>query len=204
MRLALCFLAASLVATPLAGQEYERPANWKVRFDRPAPDSDLNFVTMEPGWHITTGPAGILYDPERKAAGDYVLRSEIHLFPGERREGFGVFVGGQNLDSESQSYTYFLIRKDGRFLIKRRRGAETEVLTPWTEHAAILKHDGGEDTVKNVLGIECAAEMVHFLVNDERVSSLPRAELEVDGVVGLRINHGLNVHVTELTIESRG
>jgi hypothetical protein len=204
MRLALFFLAASLMAAPVAGQEYERPANWKVRFDRPAPDSALYFVSMEPGWHITTGPAGILYDPERKAAGNYLLRSEIHLFPGERREGFGVFVGGNNLDSQDQSYTYFLIRKDGRFLVKRRNGAETQILTPWTEHAAIVKHDGGEGTAKNTLGVECDVEMVHFLVNDEKVASLPRADVEVDGVVGLRVNHGLNVHVTELTIEPAG
>ncbi len=204
MRLALLLLAFSLTVNPAAAQDTERPTGWKVRFDRPAPDSAVYFVSMEPGWHITTGPAGIFYDAERKVEGNYRLSSEVFLFPGERREGFGVFVGGQNLASESQSYLYFLIRKDGRFLIKRRQGKETEVITPWTEHSAIVKHEGGEGTAKNVLSVECGSEYVDFFVNDQKVASLPRAELEVEGIVGLRINHGLNVHVTDLSIEPTG
>ncbi|UCF19147.1 MAG: hypothetical protein JSU87_14640 [Gemmatimonadota bacterium] len=204
MRLALLLLTLSLSVSPAAGQDAERPAGWKVRFDRPAPDSAVYFVSMEPGWHITTGPAGIFYDAERKAAGNYRLRSEISLFSSARLDGFGVFVGGQNLESESQAYVYFLIRKDGRFLIKRRNGTETEVITPWTENPAIVKHDGGEGTASNVLVLECGAEYIDFFVNDEKVASLPRAELAVEGIVGLRMNHGLDVHVIDLSIEATG
>ena len=117
MRLACLTLALVFAASPLAAQELERPAHWKVRFDRPAPDSEIYFVSLPPGWHIPTGPAAILYDPAQSAEAEYRLRSEIFLFPGERREGFGVFIGGANLDAANQSYLYFLIRKDGRFLV---------------------------------------------------------------------------------------
>lgn len=200
-----CIAGAFAVAAPtLAAQERQRPAEWKIRFDRPAPDSALYFVSMPPGWHITTGPASIMYDPTRVARGQYRVRSEIFLFPGERREGFGVFVGGENLEAENQSYLYFLIRKDGRFLIKHRAGRETHVLTPWTEHAAIIKHEGGKDNVKNVLEIAAGADQVDFFVNGERVASLPRSQLNVDGIVGLRVNHGLDVHVSDLSVERKG
>lgn len=202
MRLAHLTLALVCLASPLAAQELERPAHWKVRFDRPAPDSAIYFVSMPPGWHITTGPAAILYDPAHTAKAEYRVQSEIFLFPGERREGFGLIIGGADLEAANQSYLYFLIRKDGRFLVKQRAGAETHVIIPWTEHAAIVKHDGGDGTAKNLLAIECGSEQVRFFVNDQQVAWLPRSELNVEGIVGLRVNHSLNVHVTDLTVES--
>ncbi len=203
---ALACLAGGLAASApvLSAQELQRPADWKTRFDRTAPDSALYFVTMAPGWHITSGPSAILYDPARVARGEYRVRAEIVLFPGDRREGFGVFVGGENLEAANQSYLYFLIRKDGRFLIKHRAGSDTHVLTPWTEHSAIVKHPGGEERVENVLEIVAGAEQVAFLINGEEVASLPRGEMNVDGIVGLRVNHGLDLHVTDLSVESEG
>ncbi len=205
MRLATTALVLLGVAPSLWAQEEERPSGWQVRFDQPSmPDSTLYFVTMTPGWRVTTGPASILYDPAQTAAGEYRIKSEILLFPGERREGFGVFLGGRNLADDDQSYLYFLIRKDGQYLIKRREGAETSTIQPWTAHSAIVQHDGGEGTAKNVMEIEVGPNEIGFIVNGVEVTTIPRAELATDGVVGLRVNHHLNLHVSELTIMGSG
>jgi hypothetical protein len=192
-------LTLSLIAGPLVAQELERPSDWKVRYDRPSSDS-LYFVTMTPGWHITTGPAGIFYNPATTAAGEYRVSSEIYLFPGDRREGFGLFIGGNDLEGDNQSYLYFLIRKDGRFIIKQRNGAEAPTITAWTQHPAIVKQDG-DGQAMNVLAIAVGDQKLGFYVNDQLVTSVPRAQLATDGVVGLRVNHALNVHVTSLTVE---
>jgi hypothetical protein len=202
MRLVTSLLALVFFAAPLAAQDQdlERPGDWTVRFDRPAPDSAIYFVSMPPGWHVTTGPAAILYNPSQTADGEYRLESKIFLFPVERREGFGVFIGGENLDNDNQSYLYFLIRKDGTYLIKHRAGGETHLIVNWTASDAIVKHEGQEGTAENVLAIECGAETVDFYVNGTKVNSLPRSQMDVEGVYGLRINHGLNVHVTSLDL----
>jgi hypothetical protein len=39
MRRVALGLALSLIAGPLVAQELERPADWKVRYDRPSNDS---------------------------------------------------------------------------------------------------------------------------------------------------------------------
>ncbi len=200
MRLALTSLVLAQLAAPLSAQEAARPSEWQVRFDRPAPDATIHFVSMPPGWHITTGPAAILYNPGQRATGEYRVESEVFLFPGQRREGFGIFVGGDDLAGANQSYLYFLIRRDGRYLIKHRAANETHVIVPWTAHDAIAKHEGGEGRADNVLAIRCGAEVVDFFVNGEKVNSLPRAQMDVEGVVGLRVNHGLNLHVTRLEV----
>jgi len=90
------------------GENLMMPESWKVRLDRPNPDImigadqdsvDIFFVNMTPGWHITTGPAAIFYHPDMIAASNFTLETTIHLFdPGERREAYGVFMGGQYLE----------------------------------------------------------------------------------------------------------
>lgn len=204
MRLTPSFVAV-LLPLCLAAQEQERPKDWKVRFDRAdAQDSTLFFVTMTPGWHVTTGPAGILYDPSRKATGTFRVESEIFLFnPGDRhREAFGVFFGGSDLDGAGQAYTYFLIRNDGSFLIKRRDGTETSTVQDWTATEAMVRHDGSDGTAKNILAVEVGASDVLFYVNGQPVASHPKASLHTRGVVGLRVNHNLNLHISSLSVES--
>ncbi len=204
MRAAVLALSLSLLAPTLNAQEQEfpRPNGWTVRFDRAgSPDSAIYFVSMPPGWHITAGPAATLYDPARVAHGEYRVESNIHLFPIERREAFGLFIGGSDLEGSAQAYTYFLIRKDGKFLIKERSGSDTRVIHPWTESAAIVKYEGQEGTAKNLLAIDVGSDMVEFFVNGEKVASLQSSEVTTEVIVGLRVNHGLNLHVTSLDIE---
>lgn len=178
-RLALGLVALSL-ASPLVAQ---RPAGWRVRYDRAdAVDSTLSFETMTPGWHVTTVPAAILYDTAQRADQAYRVEAEIFLFPGERLEGFGIFVGGLDLAGEDQAYTYFLIRKDGKFLVKRREGQTTTVLVPWSEHASIVKHPGGNGTAMNVLAVDVGSDSVRFLINREEVAKLPRTAVQPDGI----------------------
>ncbi len=209
MRIAMLVLGtAVLTAPPVQAQEAElqRPSDWEVRFDRSGtPDSAIYFVSMPPGWHVTTGPAAILYSPASKAEGEFRLTSTIFLFdPGQRhREAYGIFFGGSDLEGPNQSYSYFLIRNTGDFLVKRRDGSGTSTVRQWSSSSAVAKHEGGEN-VKNVLMIEARGSAVDFFVNGEKVTTVPRSELQVNGVVGLRVNHGLNLHVTDLIVESLG
>ncbi len=205
-----CLMASLLIPVALTAQDQERPSDWLLRADRPDQDtSEIFFVNMEPGWHITSGPAAIYYHPETTASGSFRVESEIFLFdPEGRREAFGVFVGGDNLQESDQQYLYFLIRASGEYLVKLREGSDTRSLIDWTSHDAVVPWSAkapDDATVKNVLAMEAGDDTVRFLVNDVEVASLPRADLPVDGVVGLRVNHALNLHVSSLVVtESDG
>ncbi|HUF13371.1 MAG TPA: hypothetical protein VMN78_09745 [Longimicrobiales bacterium] len=182
-----------------------KPARWLIRLDRPDRGSadDVMFTEMSPGWHVTTGPAVILHHPASSANGEYRLESEMFLFdPGERREGYGVFFGGVDLEGDRQRYTYFLLRRDGRYLIKTRSGAETAVVRDWTEHPAIIGWESkpaDAGTAHNTIAVDVGPAHVSFLVNGTEVDRLGRTELPAtDGIFGLRVNHGLNLHVTSV------
>jgi hypothetical protein len=194
------------------GENLQRPEGWVVRLDKPDPaakigagdDADIFFVNMTPGWHITTHKSAIFYHPASTAEGSFTAKASIYLFdPGTRdREAFGLFVGGKNLGGDMQEYTYFLLRNTGDFLIKRRIGSETSVVSDWTHTDAMKVHPhDSTDSVLNTLAIRSGDESVHFLVNGTEVARLPRSKAHVDGVVGLRVNHGLNLHVSDLSVD---
>lgn len=215
LRIAAAITLTIVASTTTAGQaaaqddmeELPFPEGWQVRFDREgASMDDLYLVTMTPGYHVTTGPAMIAWHPDSVATGDFRIESEIFLFdPQGRLEAFGFFVGGADLQGPGQRYTYFLLREGGEFLVKTRSGAVTAEVQGWTSHPAIVAFaTRPEDahTAKNVLALEAAGDELRFSVNGELLWTGPRAGLATDGIFGLRVNHGLNLHVT--TIKTTG
>ena len=199
-------LASSLPTHSRAAQDLERPADWQVRFDElGASEEQLEmFVSMPPGWHVTSGPAAIYWGPEMEASGRYRIEMEVFLFEpqGMMREAFGFFAGGRSLDGDNIEYTYFLVRDGGEFIVKRREGAEAPTIHPWTGHEAILgwadRGDGA--TAKNILAAEADEDEVRFFVNDAQVAALPRAAVAMDGTYGFRVNHMLNLHISRLEV----
>jgi len=188
------------------------PVNWQVRLDKPdesviiganADSADIFFVNMTPGWHITTGPRAIFWHPESETEASYKASTKIHLYnPGERNEAFGLFIGGKNLKQPDQSYIYFLLRNSGEYLIKKRIGDETEVIKDWTKAPSmVIYNDTTKSSVPNVLSVEVGEDQIGFFVNGEQVDSLPKDQIDTDGMVGLRINHALNLHVEDFKVE---
>ena len=145
----------------------------------------------------------IAYHPDSVATGDFRIESETFLFdPEGRREAFGFFVGGSDLQGPGQRYTYFLLREGGEFLVKTRTGTETGEFQGWTAHPAIVSfatkpEDAG--TAKNVLALEASGDQLRFFVNGEQVWSGSREGLATEGAFGIRVNHGLNLHVSTIT-----
>ncbi len=185
-------------------EELPFPEGWQVRFDREgASMDDLYLVTMSPGYHVTTGPAMIAWHPDSVATGDFRIESETFLFdPQGRREAFGFFIGGTDLQGPDQRYTYFLLREGGEFLVKARSGTETPEVQGWTAHPSIVAFaTKPEDahTAKNVLALEAAGDELRFSVNGEMLWTGPREGLATNGIFGLRVNHGLNLHITTIT-----
>jgi hypothetical protein len=199
----LVLLLATVTATSLCAQSDKRPEGWRVRLDDPGPDSTkLVFAAMAPGFHVTTGPAVILWNPATTARGNYKAETNIHLFKPARghAEAFGLFIGGANLDAANESYTYFLVRNDGQYLVKQRTGKDTKDVIPWTKSPAVKLYDDKEESSANLLTVVAGPATVDFLINGTKVASRPRADIATDGVVGLRVNHNLNLHVSKFEV----
>ncbi len=179
------------------------PSGWKARLD--SGDKTLAGVkamAMGGGVHFMTGPAGIYYRPGDKAAGAYEAHATFtQMEKAAHPEAYGVIIGGADLDGAAQKYTYFLVRQDGKFMIKRRNGEATPTVADWTDNAAVKKPDAGGKSA-NVLAIDVTKDKVRFLVNGTEVSTADAAQVDTAGVAGVRINHNLNVHVAGFAVKS--
>lgn len=204
-------LAAAVFALPLAAQQPDAkpasrptlPDGWQARLDRAnANAAAIKFATMAPGWHVTAGPSAIYWNPQHMGAGQYEVSSSIILMrPAAHPEAYGVFFGGRNLDTDDQRYNYFLVRQDGKYLIKHRAGSETHTIVDWTAHPAV-KVPQGEGEAANDLTVRVGSDSVQFLVNGQQVNAFPRSAIaDIDGQAGLRINHNLDVHVARLVVD---
>jgi len=204
--------AAALLAfltLPLAAQEHAdhddnpaprataAPAGWTVRADK-GDAKNAKVVTMGAGLHVTTGPAIILYRSDTRGSGPFhTLATFTQTKPSKHPEGYGLLVGGQELDGAAQRYVYFLVRQDGSYLIKRREGETTsDVSKGWVKHAAVKQPDAkGSST--NLLEVDNKRDpsRLTFLVNGQEVYGTDAKTMALDGIVGIRVNHNLDVHV---------
>ena len=194
------------LATASASAQLKTPADWKWRVEGatgsvvdtdPPKSTDTRFVAMPPGWHVTTGPATLLYHPDYLTKGNFAVEAEIFLFPGESQEDYGVFLGGKGLGpSETPSYVSFVARRDGKGAIIRRGGTP---IIDWKATDGILPN-AGKDTVKNVLRVDVNANDVVFSANGKEVAKIPRAGLNLDGYFGFRFGKDINVHASRLDV----
>lgn len=215
LALSLLLLAVPAVLPAQQGQNDHAPARklehggslppgWSARVDDGTP-AQVELVAMAPGWHATTATSTILYRAQDQARGAYEVSSKLHIFPEGpgHREAFGLFIGGKDLQGANERYTYFLIRGDGTYKVKRRAGASaTDITKDWTANPAIVKAKP-DGPVANTLSIVVGNDKVSFRVNGTEVYSAPAASVDTDGIVGLRINHNLSVHVEGLSLSKK-
>jgi hypothetical protein len=214
MKYLFVFGLAALLIAPLVAQHQSDPdkkvagggtlpTGWKARIDGSEPIAGVKVMSMGSGLHFMTGPAGIYYKPADKAAGAYTATATFtQMEPAAHPEAYGIIIGGSSLEGAAQKYTYFVIRQDGKYLIKRRAGADTPTIIDWTDNAAIKKADAS-GKMTNTLAIDVGKDKVRFLVNGTEVTATAAAQVDTDGVAGLRINHNLNVHVEGFAVKTR-
>ncbi len=216
---ALGVTLAVMAAMPLAAQDRDPttkvagkglPAGWMVRFDPPrrgpAPTvADVNFRPMGKGLHINSGPAGIYYRPDQAQTGDFTVSATFAQAKSMQHESYGLIFGGHDLQSPEQNYVYMVIRPNtGEFLINHRSSdARPTNLVPFTKASAIHSDDPTSGAATNTLAITVQGNMVHFLINGTDVKTLAKSDLDgamTDGLVGLRLNHNLDVHIANFGV----
>jgi len=202
----------AIAAAPLAAQDANDPtkkvaggalpAGWMGRTDRPTDKlTDAKFVAMGSGYHVTSGPAAIYWNPKTVMSGPFVASTTLTQTKAPTHpEAYGIFFGGKDLDTPTQSYAYFIVRGDGKYMVNHRAGAEVHKVVPWTDSPAINKADASGKATNKLTVDASKPDSVRLLVNDKPVHALA---IKADGIVGLRVNHNLDVHVGDLTVTKK-
>jgi len=179
------------------------PAGWMGRTDSPkAKIEDAKFVVMGPGFHVTSGPAAIYWRDANATTGPFTAtatftQTKAPMHP----EAYGIIFTGKDLQAPGQSYAYFLVRGDGKVMVKHRAGSEVHTILDWTENAAVHKQDANGKATNTLTVDASRPDSVRLLVNGTQVAAISGSQLgSTNGVVGLRVNHNLDVHVADFNV----
>jgi hypothetical protein len=188
-------VGALAVAVAVAAQA---PQGWKVRVDRSqnAQDPDntpnLAFKPMGKGHHVKGGPAGTFWSGAT-ATGNYTLKATFNLQePSNHTNYYGLIFGGSNLDTASQAYAYFVIAQNGMFQVRQRQGETVTDVVRRATNAAV-RQPGADGKSTNVLEVRVNGDTVSYVVNGTVVHTGPKGGLKTDGLVGVRVNHMMDV-----------
>ena len=204
MRLQYAFALTLLSVSPVLAQEKPAapalPEGWSLRLDRANVPAQPKFVAMGDGFHFTSGPAAIYYNPAESVNGDFrVTATFTQTKAPTHPEAYGLFVGGRNLDKDNLDYGYLIVRGDGKYAVKHRAGSEVHTIQDWTEHPKLNKQDeAGKAT--NTVAFEVSDGFVKALVNGEEVKRWEEKYWAGKGTAGLRVNHQLDVHISDFSV----
>ena len=210
---------ASLLAVPLAAQARpaadpdknatdagKLPAGWSARLDRAASNiANVSFGPMGAGLHLTLGPSGIFWREADAATGSFhTVATFTQTKKPEHPEAYGLFVAGKNLNGADASYVYIIVRGDGMYSIRKggAQGAPSTNLTTggnangWLASDAVVKEDA-TGKAKNTIEVagDATTKKLTFTVNGKVVGTVDAPGGSVAGLVGLRVNHNLDVHI---------
>jgi hypothetical protein len=169
--------------------------------------NDSKFAPEGGGFRVTTGAAGIFWNPANTAKGDYTVKGTFkeakqtynHPHP------FGVFIAGKNLDTEAPSYLYCVAYRNGNFIVNQFVDGKVTRIVPRTQHKAVDVATGPEDDVTQEVGWTVKGSKAECTINGQAVHSIDRADPagtvkldSFDGVYGIRISHNSDAVVSGL------
>ena len=207
-RRAVLIALIAFLAGPLAAQA---PKGWRVRIDfsRNAEDPDdtrdLKFVTMGKGFHVTSGPAGTFWNPIQTATGNFTAKATFTLMrPSPHVNYYGLVFGGGQLEGAAQHYIYFLVGQDGTFVVRHRAGEAVRDVAR-TSHNAV-RRPGADGRSINTVEVRVSGNTISYVVNGTVVHTTPKSGItaKTDGIVGLRVNHLLDVHIEGFDVQKQG
>ncbi|HEU4628643.1 MAG TPA: hypothetical protein VFS08_02830 [Gemmatimonadaceae bacterium] len=162
--------------------------------------------------HVTTGPAVAYWNPANTASGDYTVSATFteqkYMALNDHPHPYGVFIGGQNMGTDQQSYLYCAAYGNGTFIVRGfgpepfqmngRRGGTND---------AVHKAEGPGQPVTQEIALSVKGDSVQCAINGTVVATYPKSEVvgegkltSTDGVYGIRFGHNTEATVSDLKV----
>ena len=162
---------------------------------------------------VTTGPALAYWHPDNKASGNYTVKAtfteEKYMSLNNHPHPYGLFIAGNDMGTEQQSYLYCTAYGDGRFIVRGFSGDTTFQLNGrrGEAHAAINKASGVGASVTQEIALSVKGDKIECAINGQVVGTYdkamavgPRKLKSTDGVYGIRFGHNTDAVVKGLTL----
>ena len=161
---------------------------------------------------VTTGPAVAYWDPKDVASGNYTVKATFTeaKFMGlnNHPHPYGVFIAGNDMGTDKQSYLYCTAYGDGRFIVRGFSGDATFQLNGRGEaNPAIHKASGVGSSVTQEIALSVKGDKVECAINGQTVGTYDKSALvganrlkSTNGVYGIRFGHNTEATVHGLAM----
>jgi hypothetical protein len=162
--------------------------------------------------HVTTGPAVAYWNPSNVATGNYTVKAtfteEKYMGLNNHPHPYGLFIAGNDMGTDNQSYLYCTAYGDGRFIVRGFSGDSTFRLNGRGEpNAAINKASGVGASVTQEIALSVKGDKIECAINGQVVGSYDKSTAvgdkklkSTDGVYGIRFGHNTDAVVKGLTL----
>jgi hypothetical protein len=162
--------------------------------------------------HVTTGPAVAYWSPSNVAKGNYTVKATFteDKFMGlnNHPHPYGVFIAGNDMGTDKQSYLYCTAYGDGRFIVRGFSGDSTFQLNGRGEaNPAIHKASGVGAAVTQEIALSVKGDKIECAVNGQTVGTYDKSAVvgankltSTDGVYGIRFGHNTEAVVKGLAL----
>jgi hypothetical protein len=182
---------------------------WQGRTDRKEQKiTDVKFVQMGTGFHLTNGPHAIVWSGDARATGNYTVTARITKTPkstSAHEESYGLFIGGSDLNGPKQNYLYCVVFGTGNVMVRHRDGGDTHTLLGKTANPAAAKMSAQGATDEIAMWVR--GGRVGCSVNGSEVFSAAASDMvgpgklvSTDGAFGIRASHNLDLHIEGPTV----
>ena len=222
---ALAALALSASSSVANAQETERSVagggisvpGWKGEVDARAASrgqsvNDAKLTAEGKDLHVTTGPAVTYWNPSNTASGDYTVKATFtepkYMNLNDHPHPYGVFIAGNKLGTDQQSYLYCAAYGNGSFIVRgfgpepfqmNGRGGE--------KNDAVHNAAGKDEPVTQEIALSVKGDKVSCAINGTVVATYDKSEIvtdgklaSTDGVYGIRFAHNTEGTVSGLTM----
>jgi hypothetical protein len=162
--------------------------------------------------HVTTGPAVAYWNSSNVATGNYTVKAtfteEKYMGLNNHPHPYGLFIGGNAMGTDAQSYLYCTAYGDGRFIVRGFSGDSTFRLNGRGEpNAAIHKASAVGTSVTQEIALSVKGDKIECAINGQVVGSYDKSAVvganklkSTDGVYGIRFGHNTEAVVKGLTL----
>jgi len=160
--------------------------------------------------HVTTGPAVAYWNPSNTASGDYTVsatfREPKFMNLNDHPHPYGIFIGGNDMGTDTQSYLYCAAYGNGNFIVRGFGPAPFQMNgRGGAASPAVHKAAGKDSSVTQEIAMSVKGDKVSCTINGTEVASYTKAEVvgpgklkSTDGVYGIRFSHNTDGTVTGL------
>jgi hypothetical protein len=167
--------------------------------------NDSKFATEGSGFHLTTGPAAVYWNPANTAKGDFTVKATFrepkqtynHPHP------FGVFIGGTQLDTDTPSMLYCVAYRDGSYTVRQFSAGKPSQVVRKTPHEKVTKATGPEAEVTQEVALVVKGPRVECMINGASVWGADKSEIgniSTDGLTGIRVSHNSDAIVSNFAV----